>query len=331
MDLTNNTKNQHFLSQAEQRLNALNPEAREVNQRIYSFSVADGEKRAPVLDDAEGMSIVSNLSFRDLFSFDVKDRRDARMNFESLFGQYESGIRENTENLMRKLASGPTSDVKAEVLNIFVAKLINFLRNPFSVGEVLRNFGGILRYQPTESDLIEKYNAVRAGEKPQQKYLCSELGLSAAEYQGWLLALFMLLDRPDTGEPNMLERVVKTLYETPSNEVLVCVYQYGDEYSDKRCLLSDRGYSKLVPQGPHLAFSFNLCAHAFISYVFSSIDAAAPKNTPPQILEDYSRRRKTVTVSPFKNDLHALSIYNQTVVRQCHSKVYSSSRTVYGL
>jgi hypothetical protein len=98
MELTNNTKHQHFLSQVEQRLNALNPVSSEVNQRIFSFSLIDRDQCSIALDGEHGRSIANNLLLYDLFSFDVKERRAARMNFESLFGQYESGIKENTES-----------------------------------------------------------------------------------------------------------------------------------------------------------------------------------------------------------------------------------------
>jgi hypothetical protein len=37
----NDTRNKHFLTQGEQRLNALNPQADPSNQRIYSFEVID--------------------------------------------------------------------------------------------------------------------------------------------------------------------------------------------------------------------------------------------------------------------------------------------------
>ena len=39
----NDTRNQHFVTQGEQRLNALNPRADPKNQRIYSFQVVDRE------------------------------------------------------------------------------------------------------------------------------------------------------------------------------------------------------------------------------------------------------------------------------------------------
>ena len=39
MDFENSTVRQHFLSQAEQRLNAINPGAKRENQRIYQYTL----------------------------------------------------------------------------------------------------------------------------------------------------------------------------------------------------------------------------------------------------------------------------------------------------
>jgi hypothetical protein len=39
MGLENTTKNQHFIAQFEQRLNANNPNASNKNKRIYHFSI----------------------------------------------------------------------------------------------------------------------------------------------------------------------------------------------------------------------------------------------------------------------------------------------------
>ncbi|WP_406869885.1 hypothetical protein [Paraburkholderia fungorum] len=44
MDLSSDTRNQHFASQDEQRLNAANPEAANDRQRIFSFRVHEVEQ-----------------------------------------------------------------------------------------------------------------------------------------------------------------------------------------------------------------------------------------------------------------------------------------------
>jgi hypothetical protein len=326
----NTTKRQHFVSQAEQRLNALNPAAEERNQKLFSFSLIDRESYTVSLDTPRGRAISSNLLLYDLFSFHVTGQDGTRFNFEALFRQYESDMTANTLELLRKLQRG-ISDIKAEVLNIFTAKFMNFLRNPYSVKKVLNTIGKLGTFYPTDPYLLEQYSAILAGKKPQQRYICSQLEITPAEYQAWLSALFMVLMRPSSGELNLLESIVKNLYEDPSNDVLVCVHQYVDEHSDKRCLLSDRGYSIPIPEGKHLAFSFNLCSNAFITYVFVDIEKAAPERTNPYLLEAYKKRQKKVTVRPSENDLAALSSYNRNVVYQCSHAVYSSSQNIYGL
>ena len=132
---SNATSNQHYISQVEQRLNARNPKAKLSNQCIYSLSLVDREAFTLALDPQEGRLISKNLSLRDLFSFDVLPN-NARKNYEEAFKQYEGTLRANTVSLLRKLDQGP-EDIKEEILAIFVAKFMNFLRNPYSIKKAL--------------------------------------------------------------------------------------------------------------------------------------------------------------------------------------------------
>jgi hypothetical protein len=86
----NDTANQHYVSQAEQRLNSLNPHAALRNRRIYSFTLVDREALALSLDSSQGRLISKNLASRDLFSFDVIRDNTSRFKFETLFQQYEA-------------------------------------------------------------------------------------------------------------------------------------------------------------------------------------------------------------------------------------------------
>jgi hypothetical protein len=54
------------------------------------------------------------------------------MNFESLFQKYEANIEDHTKGLLGKLNSR-SGDIKAEIIDLFAAKLLNFVRNPFSI------------------------------------------------------------------------------------------------------------------------------------------------------------------------------------------------------
>jgi hypothetical protein len=330
MHTPNTTANQHFLSRTEQELNALNPTAHHPrNHRIYSFSLVDREKHHIRLNDAKGRRISRNLALPDLFSFSVINKRK-RFNFEHFFGQYEASLRTNTIELLGKLRIGD-SGIKKEILEIFAAKLMNFLRNPYSVKKVLNSIGGMLQFRPTDPGLLDDYHAVLAGKKPQQEHLCRQLGIDADEYQKWLAALFMALFRPRPGEINLMERTVKGLFENPSHQTSVMIYQYVDEHADKRCLLSDRGYSNPSRGSGMLAFSFNLCSNAFILYTFTDVAQFAGGTVPPQVIDDFKKQPKRVHVTSLTNELPPLSSYNRNVVYQCAHSVYCSSQSAYGL
>ena len=83
------TKNQHFVSQVEQRFNALNPAALPENQRIYEFEIVDRDEHQVRLVTLKGRRISNSLSMFDLFSFDVADS-GVRANLERVFGNYEA-------------------------------------------------------------------------------------------------------------------------------------------------------------------------------------------------------------------------------------------------
>ena len=323
----NTTANQHYVSQVEQRLNALNPNASIANRRIFSFSLVDRERFALSLDSEQGRLISKNLVLRDLFSFDVVANQ--RLNFETRFQQYEAEMEINTSALLQKLDSR-NNDLKKEILEIFVSKFMNFLRNPYSIEKVLNTVGGITDFYPTDPELLAEYNAVLRGRKPQQEYLCSQLNISSDDYQRWLAALFMMFMRHAPSEPNFMESTIKALFETPADFPMVLVYRYTAEHADKTCVLSDRGFSSPLPE-PHTSLSFNLTSTAFITYLFGSIDHIKLPYTPrPDVLELFKKQQKTVRVTPFVNDLAALERYNQNAVYQCHHAVYSASRQIYG-
>ena len=116
----NETRNQHFLTRVEQKLNALKPNADARNLRIYSFEVVDREKYGLKLENSKGRTIGGNLSLFDLFSFDVPGAGPLRLNFEAEFQKYEASIEVHTKNLLAKLNSND-SDIKAEIIELFAA------------------------------------------------------------------------------------------------------------------------------------------------------------------------------------------------------------------
>jgi hypothetical protein len=110
-------------------------------------------------------------------SFDVPGESRLRLNFESLFQKYEGYIKDHTQSLLAKLNAG-TGDIKVEIINLFAAKMLNFVRNPFSSVKVLNSFPDLVSYDPTDPALLADYRRVVSGRKPQQAHLCAELGIS---------------------------------------------------------------------------------------------------------------------------------------------------------
>jgi hypothetical protein len=316
------TKNQHFLSRVEQELNALDPAA----SRIYRFSLVDRETNLVCLDDPRGRNISKNLSIPDLFSYSVINKK-TRFNFEDFFGQYESTVRMNTLELLKKPRTS-NSDFSKGVLEIFAAKMMNLIRNPYSIKKILNTFGGMLQFHPTNPGFLEDYRAVLAGKKPQQEHLCRELGIDADEYRKWLLVIFMALFRPHPDEINLMEGTFKGLFENPSLQATVYIYEYINEHADKRCLLSDRGYWD-PSQEPHVSFSFNLRSDAFIIYTFTDIEKFAGRTVGRSVIDAFNGRLKNVHVTFTENDLAALSSYNRNVIYQCARSVYCSSQSIY--
>jgi hypothetical protein len=322
--LENDTRNQHFVTQGEQRLNALNPPANPKRQRIYSFVVVDRENYKLALENAAGRPISKTLSLFDLFSFDVSGESRLRLNFETQFQKYEGYIKDHTLSLLAKLNAG-SGDIKAEIINLFAARLLNFVRNPFSVVKVLNSFPGLAGYDPTDPALLADYRRVVSGRKPHQAHICAELGISEAQYVEWLRVLFMLLVPMAEGQPNFFEDMIRRLLENRKMHVAAVVH----EYDSARCLLSDRGFSQPIADGPHMAFSFNLCATAFVDYVFLDPATSLQGNASPEFIARSIANweglpEKQIHVTFVRNNLEMLGRFNHRAIEQCYRRIYCS-------
>jgi hypothetical protein len=323
------TKNQHFLSQVEQRLNAHNPEAGKNKQRIYSFRIADKENYIIELENQKGKLIKNNMSLDDLFSFDVVDKR-IRKSLELSFCKYEDAIGVHTKTLLEKVQAYD-DNIKDEIIELFVSKLLNFFRNPYCIEKTLNTLGNVAKFYPLDPEMQEIFEDVENGRKPHQKELCTYLGISEELYHCWLKALFLLLMRPKDGNINMLEQIVRSLFENPVNLLNVFVFQYTGVHSDKRPLVSDRGFSIPSDDESCLAYAFNLCSSAFIGFTFVDIKKQNFVEAPDRVKELFQLMPKKVNVKYVQNELQALASYNRNVIYQAKEKVYCSSKLVYGL
>lgn len=326
MDLRNVTKNQHFVPQVEQRFNTINGKAKSENQKIYSFSVRNRNLCSASIDSEKGVKISKNLSLNDLFSFDVLEKKAEKYNFEKLFEDYEVTIQVNTESLLSKIDL-PKADIKPEIINIFRFKILNFVRNPYSIKKILATFSIFKDIFPTDSIHYENFNRVLNGSKPQQKHLCKQLDITEDEYKEWLATIFLLLTPMKEGQLNFLDQFIKRIYENLNLFTQIHIYTYNDE----ACLLSDRGYNEYEINGDDMVWEFNLCSYGFIRYVFVNIDASITENISKEIVDFYKSEPKSISVMKMHNDLTQLKYYNQRTVELCHEHVFGASKEYSGV
>ena len=332
MSLINSTRNQHFVSQAEQRLNSINPHARESNQRIYAFNVVDRDLSRIRVDNHRGKKISNTLSVRDLFSFDVVDRAN-RHNFEQLFRRYEADILVYTHRLIEKVTRREP-DVKDEVVHIFLLKLLNSFRSPYSIVKTLNTFPSILKnVHPTDSTLYKEYSRVVFGNKPHQKALCQHLGITRDQYHDWLRSLFILLSHIDDDTLTLFDKVVASLFNDGNLRIAIRLCTY----SEKTCLLSDNGFVDWTDQPQHMVMAFNLNSHGFVQYAFLNMDSfiderigAIPQHFR-EAVERFKAEPKEVTIYHEEDNLESLHTYNRNAVLQCHSHVYNATKECYGV
>ncbi|WP_079419674.1 hypothetical protein [Thiomonas intermedia] len=321
MDLLDKTRNQHFLPQTEQRLNAINPLVDRDKQRIYEFEILSNTAGAMRLGTAHSRPISTNLSMLDLFSFDVDRNRPLRQNFERLFHRYEAEVEKNTESLLTKLATGDYG-VSDEVENIYAAKLMNFARNPYSVVKILNTFGELANYTPQDPAVRELFNKVLNGRRKHEKYLCKELKITNAQYSRWLRMLFNMLVELKPGFPSLFDETVRNVFTSKqfALAVLVCTY------STPRCLLSDRAMTTNTDSERANGFDFNLNSRAFIRYiVMDRTPHTIPAWMPPGAIDMFMNSNLPITLRREHDHEDLLRSFNMNVVAQSHSRVFCAT------
>lgn len=331
MNYIDPTKNQHYLSQIEQRLNSIPGKS----DKIYSFILKDRETYTVELENVKGKGIQSNLSFIDLYTFDFLDE-GMRKNFESAFGKYESKIDASTFALLSKIESND-NDILDELKDVLRLKILNFIRNPYSIVKVLNSIGVLADHYPVQGMLLEEYRRLEERDDGGTQHICKVFGVTREQYLKWMKVIFLVLIDIGGGE-TLLEHLITELLESSGLSTNAIIVGVTDVHSDKKAVLSDRSfvdYSGIA--GGALAMSFNLNANYFISIVITDYDSEIDKLIPEgpyreKLKEAILGTRKNINFLVLKDCEEALSQlanYNKNAVYQCHSKVFCSTSTIY--
>lgn len=325
------TKNQHYLSQIEQRLNS----SRASRDKIYSFTLQNREDCTVTLDKEKGTGIHSNLSFCDLYTFQFLEK-GGRKNFERAFGRYEEKIEASTFGLLEKIKA-KDNDILNELFDVLRLKFLNFIRNPFNIRKVLNTFGALADCYPLSEELLKEYRLLENRDDGGLERICQHFDVSKDEYLRWMRVIFLsLIDIND--DETMLDNLIKAFIENKEYATAVFIYGVSNMDADKKVLLSDRSYVDYnYAADGNLMVAFNLNSNYFIKFGLIKARTLMEKIAKPgmdkeQLVSTYLSQPKKLPVYLTEDNeqaLTALADYNMNAVYQCHRKVFCSVPTVY--
>ncbi|EPG2603423.1 hypothetical protein OQO75_003073, partial [Acinetobacter baumannii] len=184
----NETRNQHFISQVEQKLNCIDPTLPRERRRIYKFKIDDREELTFNLVNPLGVKIENNLSFNDLYTFDVFSDR-TRNNFEAYFGKYEVNIEVFTNKILNKIDKNEAITIE-EIKDLIFCKMMNFIRNPFSIEKCLNIFGSLSTVSPTDTHALREFRKIKKENIHVSPDVLAQLNITEDKYIQWLKMIF---------------------------------------------------------------------------------------------------------------------------------------------
>lgn len=249
------TKNQHYVSQAEQRANANNKNASNPKQRIYKYTRNDEGK----FGLGVSTKIVSNQSDNDLYTLAVKDKQ--RKNLENLMGNLESDYSEAVSKIevcCEKHKNSETALLAGvdDIKKVLTLKFLTRFRNPYLIKETL-NFVSFNKNLILDDDRhLEALIALHKAEN-NIDFLSKKYKVTKDEYISWLNTLVGLL-LPVKGE-SLLSGMVDELFKASEFGKKIFIYYYHTDC----VLLPDCGTLDIV-ESDMLTYGFNLTSKIFI-------------------------------------------------------------------
>lgn len=330
--LTHNSKNQHYISQVEQKLNSINPHDRKELRKIYSFTICDKENNNVSLDNIDGTLIESNLSDDFLFSFDGFEEIH-KASIEGLFGKYENDYEKIVVSTLGIIENKKDEVEISNFKDIFSLKLLNLFRNPYCIKKTIDTFKYLALELPIHEEFSGVYKQIEDGNNPYVEKISSNYGVSIEEYKQWLKILFNLLTRND--KDTLLDAITNNLFYKNENYQTIRVYPYSDV---NVCpVISDRG-GIIEENDETIIFSFNLSHTAFIEYTFTDISSFLKseddlsKGQKEKLIQSYNILPKEIDLRVMEeNDHESLKRYNERAVYYSHTRVFSKTSTIYDL
>jgi len=328
--MDNLTKNQHFISQTEQRSNCIDESRPKDKQRIYKFEIVDLENSVVRLTNTEGVKIKKNLSFEDLFSFDVKSSK-LRKNLEVFFQKFETDLLPATELLLSESKGNSGGDVlKASAERVFKAKFMGLIRNPYLIARTIEMFEALVGVHPTDPLLLAHFSDIRAGKKPHLAGVCAMFGVTREQYFQWLEILFLALMTPPGATKSILESTIEQIVESVGKMCHLIVATF-DDIPGCRVAVSDTGYLQGTNDPTHNMFLFNLSRSAFA--VFNVVDLSKQNlvKIPPHIKWQVGSYNIKFSAQRHHNHMDLLKLFNVMAAYQAHSHIFCADPKIFGI
>ncbi|WP_346394429.1 hypothetical protein [Pseudomonas syringae] len=328
--MENLTRNQHFISQSEQRSNCIDDCRPKDKQRIYKFEIADRENSVVRLTNTEGVKIKKNLSFDDLFSFDVKSS-SMRKNLEHFFQKFEVDLAPAADLLVyeSKVNSG-SSVLKVAAERVFKAKFMGWIRNPYCIVRTIDMFKGLAGLYPTDPLLLVEFSDIRTGRKPHLAGVCAKFGVTNEQYFQWLEILFLALMTPPGGTKSILESSVEKIVESKGHMSHVIVATF-DDVAGRRVAIPDTGYLQGTQDPSHNMFLFNLSRSAFVSFNVVDLSKQTLVQIPWHMKEQVGSFNIKFSAQHHHNDMRLLERFNVLAAYQAHSHIFCADPQVFGV
>lgn len=328
--MDNQTKNQHFISQAEQRSNCIDESRPKNKQRIYKFEIVDRENSVVRLTNTEDVKIKTNLSFNDLFSFDVKNSR-LRKNLEDFFQKFEMDLVTATHLLISVSKVNSGRDVlKGAAERVFKAKFMGWIRNPYLISRTINMFKGLVGMHPTDPLLLAHFSDIRAGIKPHLAEVCAEFGGTSEQYFQWLEILFLALMTPPGAKKSILESSVEEIFESKGKMGHLIVATF-DDIPGCRVAVPDTGYLQGTDDPNHNMFLFNLSRSAFASFNVVDLSRQSLVQIPPRMRGQVESFNIKFSAQHHHNNMRLLERFNVLAAYQAHSHIFCADPKIFGI
>lgn len=323
------TKKQHFISVSEQKLNASNPLNNDRDKvKIFSFDLIDREKYSIALSSISETKAINNLKGLDLYTFGLLNNNQ-RLCFEKLFQRLESVVAQCTNTIL-----DTNVFTVEEFLNVFKAKLLNMIRNPYCIKFTLSSFQELNDCYPANLELKNTFDEIERfciSEDKLTKYNVTE-----GEYKRWLRIIFLMIT-PLSEEKYILDNIAENFFNLEKYYHLIKLCKFSNEV----CLLSDRSYvnlSELFDKSRGISFGFNLRHDAFIYMTFLPNDleriaddllGSQGKKIASFLKERGVNQIQTnLSIQPYIDNLELLRNYNRHVIYQCANNVFAASSNI---